>query len=280
MLVAQLTDTHIRPEGVLAYGRVDTARYLEAAVAHILALDPKPDMVIVTGDLTDRDLPEEYARFRALTARLPMPMLPVPGNHDSTAGLLAAFPEVAARTVGPRAHYVVEGDDLRVILLDTTVTGAPHGELGADGLVFLDRALAAHPGKPALVCGHHPPFLTGIRHMDAQNLRDGAALEEVVRRHPQVVSLTFGHVHRAITTTFAGVAASIAPAPAHAVSLDLAPDAPPTFHMEPPSLALHLWDDGRLVTHRDFIGAFPGPYPFFGADGAIIDPAESPALTD
>lgn len=272
MLVAQLTDTHIRPEGVLAYGRVDTASHLEAAVAHILGLVPRPDVVIVSGDLTDGDLPEEYARFRALTARLPMPVLPVPGNHDSTRGFLTAFPEVAARTLGGRAHYVVEDLPLRLVMLDSTVPRAPFGELGADGLVFLDRALAARPDVPALVCTHHPPFLTGIRHMDVQNLQDGAGLAEVIRRHPQVVGLVCGHVHRAITATFAGTTASIAPAPAHAVSLDLDPGAEPTFHMEPPSLALHLWDDGKLVTHRSFIGAYPGPFPFFGPDGKAIGP--------
>ncbi|MFG1358756.1 phosphodiesterase [Xanthobacter pseudotagetidis] len=273
MLIAQLTDTHIRPEGALAYGRVDTARHMEAAVAHILALDPRPDVVVVTGDLTDFDLPAEYARFRALAARLPMPVLPIPGNHDSSAGLLAAFPEVAARAGGPRANHVDDAFPLRLLMLDTSVAGAPHGELGAEGLAFLDAALSQAPERPTLLFGHHPPFLTGIAHMDAQNLRDGAALEAVIRRHPQVVGLACGHVHRAITTTFAGVAATIAPAPAHVVSLDLAPDGPATFHMEPPALALHLWAGGRLVSHVSQIGAYPGPFPFFDAAGrAIVDP--------
>lgn len=270
MLIAQLTDTHIRRPGSLAYGVVDTAVFLEAAVAHILALDPRPDVVIVTGDLTDFDDPAEYARFRALTAALPMPLFPVPGNHDSSAGLLAAFPEIAARTAGGRVNYVVERFPLRLVMLDSTVHGRPHGMLGDEGLAFLDAVLSAQPRMPALVCAHHPPFLTGIRHMDVQNLFDAKALEAVLRRHPQVLAFTCGHVHRAVTTTFAGIAATIAPAPAHAVSLALDPAAPPTFHMEPPSLSLHLFTSGNLVTHRSFIGSFPGPYPFFGPDGRAI----------
>ncbi|MFG1302046.1 phosphodiesterase [Xanthobacter sp. V3C-3] len=270
MLIAQLTDTHIRRPGALAYNVVDTAIHLEAAVAHILALDPRPDAVIVTGDLTDFDDPHEFARFRALTAALPMPLYPVPGNHDSSAGLLAAFPEIAARCASGRVNYVVEDGPLRLVMLDSTVYGRPHGMLGAEGLAFLEAALEAAPDRPALVAAHHPPFLTGIRHMDVQNLADAAELEAVLRRHPQVVGFTCGHVHRAVTTSFAGVAATIAPAPAHSVSLALDPAAPPSFHMEPPSLSLHLFADGRLVTHRSFIGAFSGPHPFFGPDGKAI----------
>lgn len=270
MLLAQLTDTHIRRPGTLAYGVVDTAHFLEAAVAHILALSPRPDAVIVTGDLTDFDDAAEYARFHALTAALPMPLFPIPGNHDSSAGLLAAFPQIAARCAGARANYVVDDFPLRLVMLDSTVPGRPHGALGEAGLAFLDRVLAEGRERPTLVAAHHPPFHTGIRHMDVQNLQDAAALEQVLRRHPQVLGFTCGHVHRAVTTSFAGIAATIAPAPAHAVSLALDPAAPPSFHMEPPSLSLHLFADGRLVTHRSFIGAFSGPHPFFGADGKAI----------
>lgn len=274
MLIAQLTDTHIRRPGSLAYGVVDTALYLDAAVEHLLALDPRPDAVVVTGDLTDFDDPAEYARFREITGRLPMPLFPVPGNHDSSAGLLQAFPEIAARVTDGRANYVVEDFPLRLVMLDSTVRGCPHGRLGAEGLAFLDAVLSAEPDKPALVCAHHPPFLTGIHHMDVQNLSDAAALEAVLRRHHQVLAFACGHVHRAVTTTFAGIAATIAPAPAHSVSLALDPAAPPTFHMEPPSLSLHLFAEGRLVTHRSFIGTFPGPHRFFGADGKAIGTPE------
>lgn len=270
MLLAQLTDTHIRRPGSLAYGVVDTARYLEAAVAHILALAPRPDAVIVTGDLTDFDRAEEYARFLEITAALPMPLLPIPGNHDSSAGLLAAFPHIAARCAGGRVNYVADDFPLRLVMLDSTVCGKPHGALGGEGLAFLDRALSDGRERPTLVAAHHPPFLTGIRHMDVQNLQDADALEEVLRRHPQVVGFICGHVHRAVTAGFAGIAATIAPAPAHSVSLALDPDAPPTFRMEPPSLSLHALEGGRLVTHRSFIGAFAGPYPFFGPDGKAI----------
>lgn len=50
MLIAQISDLHIRPPGQKMLDRVDTACHLERAVAHILALDPRPDLVLATGD--------------------------------------------------------------------------------------------------------------------------------------------------------------------------------------------------------------------------------------
>ncbi|WP_029004745.1 phosphodiesterase [Azorhizobium doebereinerae] len=273
MLIAQLTDTHVRLPGRLAYGVVDTGAYLERAAARLRALSPRPDVVLVTGDLTDFDKPEEYGRFRSLTAQLPMPIYPVPGNHDSSTGLRAAFPEIAARASGgpdSKVNYVVEEHAVRLVMLDSSVRGKPHGELGRRALAWLDGQLAVAPERPTLIALHHPPFLTGIRHMDVQNLADAAALEEVVAKHPQVLGLVCGHVHRAVTTSFAGRPATIGPAPAHAVSLALGPDAPPSFHMEPPAMSLHRFADGRLATHTSFIGPYDGPYPFFDAHNRLV----------
>ena len=50
MMIAQITDMHIKPEGVLAYGRFDTAPYLGRAVEHLLALKPRPDVVLCGTD--------------------------------------------------------------------------------------------------------------------------------------------------------------------------------------------------------------------------------------
>lgn len=94
----------------------------------------------------------------------------------------------------------------------------------------------------------------------------------VLRRHKRVRLVAAGHVHRAVTTSFAGVPATICPAPNHAVDLDLAASRPPSFRIEPPAFHLHAWfaDEGRLVTHHVPIGDFDGPHPFFDASGRLL----------
>ena len=83
MLIAQITDLHIRPSGKKAYGLVDTEAMLRAAVASILVQPMRPDAVIASGDLTDCGLVEEYEAFARLPAAaadadLPDPRQPRP----------------------------------------------------------------------------------------------------------------------------------------------------------------------------------------------------------
>src|SRR5512145_1949200 len=119
MLIAQISDTHIRPMGVLAMGRVDTAGYLARAVAHINALRPAPDVVLVTGDLVDAGMAEEYAHLRALLAPLAMPFHLIPGNHDRRDALREAFADHRYLPREGFLQYVVDSGPLRLIALDT-----------------------------------------------------------------------------------------------------------------------------------------------------------------
>lgn len=276
MLIAQLTDTHIRPEGRLAYRMVDTAKHLQATVRHLCALPVPIDAVLLTGDLVDFGTVEEYERLLDLIGDIRLPIYPIPGNHDEAGALRRAFSSRIELPSNDDLSYVVELDPLRLIMVDSTIPGRPHGQMTPERLRWIDAALAAAPDRPALVALHHPPFITGIRHMDVQNCHNAAGLAEVLHRHPQVVAVVAGHVHRSVFTTLAGRAASIGPSPAHAVDLDLDPSVPPSFRMEPPAIHIHCWGPdvgpyGSIVTHLSPIGEFAGPYPFFTATGALID---------
>ena len=48
MLIAQITDLHIMPEGRLAFGEVDTSACLGRAIDRLNALDPIPDLALLT----------------------------------------------------------------------------------------------------------------------------------------------------------------------------------------------------------------------------------------
>src|SRR5260221_7229686 len=92
MLIAQISDMHVKVEGELLYGRIDTAGFLERAVAHVGALDPRPDVVLATGDLVEGGKPEEYARLRRLLAPLALPVPPISRDHHPRDAFREAFP--------------------------------------------------------------------------------------------------------------------------------------------------------------------------------------------
>lgn len=262
MLIAQISDLHIRPPGQRMLDRVDTAYHLERAVAHILALDPRPDVVLATGDLTHRGKPEEYALLRELLAPLPMPLYVVPGNHDSRDMLRAAFPEQEGLLDSEFVQYAVDEYPVRLIALDTWEPNVVHGELCDARLDWLQRKLG-ESNRPAILFMHHPPFPCGLAGMDRVGLKRGAErLAQLVRANPQIERILCGHVHRPVQVRWAGTLASIAPSTAHQVTLDLRLDTKASYILEPPAIALHRWHDDTLVTHLGYIGDFAGPYPF------------------
>ncbi len=275
VLIAQISDLHIKPPGSLAYGRVDTAAALERCVAALNAFRPKPDFVVISGDLADTPTAEEYQHLQRLLAPLELPFAGIPGNHDSRELMRAAF---ASQPLCVFIRPAQSADRNR-----RTRSGAAGFQRTrqtawrtrcADPAMAGRDARGSRADRPALVFLHHPPFKTGIWHMDRQNLLNAAGLAAVIRRHPHVQRIATGHVHRAALTMFAGVATTICPAPNHAVDLDLAELREPSFRVEPPAFHLHGWFPGEgfgsVVTHQVPIGHFDGPHPFFGPDGKLL----------
>ncbi|HYC37027.1 MAG TPA: phosphodiesterase [Usitatibacter sp.] len=271
-LLAQVSDMHIKAGGKLSYRVVDTEACLARCVAHLLALPQVPDAVLFTGDLTDFGRAEEYANLARLLEPLPMPVFLMPGNHDDPVRMRAQFTSHAyMRQREGKLDYVIEDFPVRIVALDSTLPMRSGGELADSQLRWLDKTLAAAPAKPTMVALHHPPFWTGIGHMDGIPLANPQALEAVIARHPQVERVVSGHLHRSIVKRFGGTVASTSPSPAHQVALDLDEAAKSQFVMEPPGFQLHLWREGvGIVSHTASIGEFPGPYPFHEG-GKLID---------
>jgi len=280
MLVAQITDTHILAAGMIfkapvagplpddkrALADINTAACLAGAVTALNALDPQPDVTVVTGDLCDHGEIAEYENLRQLLAPLRMPVFLIPGNHDSRDGMRAMFSGGGYLPVEGFLHYALEDFPLRIVALDTLVPGLHYGLLCEERLHWLNVTLAAAPNRPTLVLMHHPPFPTGITYMDGHGFHNPEALAAVIARHKQVERIACGHLHRSIDRRFAGTVAGTAPSTAHQIRLDLRPGVRLHFRFEPPGYQLHLWEGDGLVTHTVVLGNFPDPYPHSRAD--------------
>jgi 3',5'-cyclic-AMP phosphodiesterase len=261
MILAHITDPHVRPRGRLAYGVVDTEAALRRAVEAVAALVPRPDCVVVTGDLTDCGLPEEYETVRDCLAALTMPVFVTPGNHDRRENLAAVLR--GSHPYLPAAgfqHYVIEDFSVRLIALDTVVPGEGGGALCAEREAWLAERLSEGGGRPTLLLMHHPPFLTGVSGMDELICRTSPSFPALIRRHPEIERILCGHYHRPIQVRFAGTIGFVAPGTAHQVALDLRPGEPNRFVLEPPGLALHVWTpETGVVSHVQPIGDFGLP---------------------
>ena len=97
MLIAQITDIH------LGFDQADpnelNRRRLDLTLGRLTAMEPRPDLLIASGDLVDiGDDAISYARLRDALSDLPFPVHLALGNHDSRRDFSAAFPETPVMT--------------------------------------------------------------------------------------------------------------------------------------------------------------------------------------
>ena len=260
VLIAQMTDIHVgfapddQPE------ELNLIRF-RATLARLLEGPNRPDMLVLSGDITDHGDAESFAKTAELLADCPCPILPLVGNHDSRAGLLGAFPHVVPAD-GGFLHYVVDVPlGLRIICLDTLEDGRHGGAFCDVRAAWLAARLAEAPDTPTLIFMHHPPVVAGIDWMDPVADEPWMLrLREVLTGQSQVQAIHCGHLHRQIVTQFAGIPLGVTPSVAPLVAMDLNPidkDVPDDRELitsEPPTYALHRWDGETLVSHYERVG--------------------------
>lgn len=264
MLIAHLSDPHLRPRGVLYQGLVDSNAMFDAAVRQLNSLPQRPDVVIMSGDLVDEGSAEEYAHARELLAPIREPLLMIPGNHDEREAFRQSFPEhVYLPQSGPLHFIATEFGPVRIIGLDITVPGRHHGDMDDNAVAWLDAALAREADRPTIIMLHQHPFASGIPYIDKYDCRQGERIAEVVSRYPAVERVLCGHIHRHMQMKFGGTILCTAPSTTTAIALRFDPAAAPASYVEPPAMLLHHWrPDTGLVTHFVPIGDFRGPLPF------------------
>jgi len=270
MILIQLTDLHVRPRGLAAMRICETNLLTERALRAVRDFRPRPDALLITGDLTNNGQIAEYQNLAEMLARLiDVPVYVIPGNHDERTHFRNALGHLPGVTSDAEfVQYAVENLPVRLVMLDTLIPGQIDGELCPRRMDWLDRTLAAQPDKPTIIAMHHPSFVCGIGSMDSIILRDPAGFEAVVRKHRQVQRIICGHHHRTIIGNVAQAIAMTGPGAAQVVDFELFTDSPGMWVLEPPAFLVHVClDDSSIVSHAVLVERYPGPYP------SIPDPA-------
>jgi len=264
MLVAQISDLHIRPQGEKLYDYIDTNSLCARHVAYLNHYSEKLDALIITGDITNCGCPDEYAMAARILGQLDMPVYLIPGNHDQKENFLEGLGELYPYLGNtPQAMtYVVDDFPVRMVFLDSSLEGEIKGRLTRASLEWLDHILSQQPDVETAVFIHHHPLASGCRHMDTIRCTNGPQLIDILKDHPQVTRLFCGHTHRAIVQTIGPLLIMTAPSACHQVPFDTR-DPNGFYSLEPPAMLVHRFTpETGLVTHMASLAPFDGPFRF------------------
>jgi Icc protein len=234
----QFTDLHLCAERSGRVKDVATTETFLRCLEHAREHHWPVDAILLTGDLVQDDA-RAYLALAAQMSRDATPVHCLPGNHDLPAEMetLLGSPPF---DVSPVLRY----GDWTLLLLDSSVPGAAHGELTAESLKFLDDALERFADSHVLVVLHHQPVPVGSAWLDSIRLMNGPELLEVVSRHRNPRGILWGHVHQASDGLRDGIAMMSTPSTCFQFvpgrddfAID---DRPPGYRW------LHLYPDGRI----------------------------------
>lgn len=189
--IVQLSDTHVGFQG--PPDPLGTKAF-ERAVDAVNALDPQPDLILFTGDLThDSEDPAEHAKrfaaFKAISGRLRVKKrMHVPGEHDAALDGGTLFREHFGET-----HYSFDHRGVHFVALDNVSAGKPI--VGAEQIAWLKKDLGRYGhGVPIVVFTHRPLF--DLKPEWEWFTSDGDEVMNVLAPY-QSTTVLYGHIHRA-----------------------------------------------------------------------------------
>jgi 3',5'-cyclic AMP phosphodiesterase CpdA len=256
--VVHLSDLH--------FGRVDS-RIVAPLVQAVLAI--APDVIAVSGDLTQRARRSQFVQARAFLQQLPFPQLIVPGNHD-----IPLF-NLPARLLNPLAGYrryittelmpVFADEEMLVVGLNSarSVPFSGSGRLNeAQVRLAAARLAAAAPHVVKIIVTHHPFELPDGRGDEHLIGRSRMAMEQLA--HVGADLFLAGHLHvshvggTAARYKIAGHSALVVQAGTMSTRVRGEPNAFNVVRLARPNITVdrHTWDAEQQTFTTSWSGTF------------------------
>lgn len=198
-VLLQISDTHFGTEQPVV---------VEALVA--LALQQQPDIVVLSGDITQRARPAQFRQAREFVDRLKAPVVAIPGNHD------IPLMDIAARLFRPYARYALAFgntlepvficSDMLVVCVNTTrAYRHKNGEVSQTQIDRVAQLLQAANTSQLRVVVVHQPIAVMHAHDTVNLLRNHAAAQKQWAAAGADLVMG-GHIHLPYTLALSGLA--------------------------------------------------------------------------
>lgn len=199
MRILQLSDTHFLKDPQQIFWDINPYQTLSKIITHIKN-NEKPDLLLLTGDLSQDDTPQSYQHLSNLISSLNINTYFIPGNHDILPVMEQFF----------NGDYIYPAkliylNHWAVILLNSTEPGKISGVLSSAELKFLRDSLQKTQNYRVIIALHHHPILLNTELMDKYSLENNQEFLQMIREFPHVKLVLFGHVHQAFNQEIKGI---------------------------------------------------------------------------
>lgn len=252
MIIAQISDTHIVPKDQewKSLPKTQVANRLKLVVENLNRLNPKPDVVLLTGDAIDDAGLEGYEHLKEILQPLTMPLYIIPGNHDNREDMRKSFSYESYMPRSGFIQYVIEEYPVRLIALDTVIPGEGYGTLCSERIQWLSKTLHQNTEKPTLLFMHHPHIKIGQKLLDSVRCHTPDDFERLIQSFSNIIGIISGHYHKSCATIFGGTLCFVGPSVAPVHYFEKASDeVTKTIELVRPSFVLHKWtEDYKLIS--------------------------------
>lgn len=187
--IVQVSDIHLFGDPTKSLLGVNTDESFLAVIE--LLKTEKPNMVLLTGDLTQDSSEAAYLRVAERLQFIDAPIYCVPGNHDDNRIMDKIYP---FHKISKLKQIIM--DNWQFILLDSHIPNSVEGFLDQSQFDFLEKCLKSHPKHHAIIVFHHHPIPSGSEWLDRLGVQNSDLFWEFVNRYPRVNAVLFGHVHQ------------------------------------------------------------------------------------
>ena len=215
MKFIHISDTHFKKDKFDLFG-LDPKKRLKKAIRSINKNQKNAKFIIVTGDLTDRGDIYSYQTLKDILDTAKMPVYTIIGNHDERDNYLSVFKDAFVTDGFIQTTKIIKNSVF--IFLDTKIENTHAGDMCNQRFDWFKSQLKLHKDKDVYIFMHHPPMDIGIPKMDIVGFKSKQKLKRIFLKNPNIKYLFFGHVHRQISGTWAGVPYSCVKGINHQVS--------------------------------------------------------------
>lgn len=188
--IVQISDTHLFEDQSRELAGRNTWNSFLAVRDLVLAKHPDPDMILLTGDLSQDFSDESYQHLAGAMESFSCPIYWIPGNHDKSVDLKRVMSSTQCK---PDKDIVT--DAWHIVLLDSSVEGKVFGEFSEAELHHLSEAVGMYPEKYFMVCLHHHPISVDVSWLDNIGLKHPDRFLGLVNQHPNLRLIAWGHIH-------------------------------------------------------------------------------------